>query len=446
MAIVTNNQSASNPTSLRLRFSVLSESFWGSLPSSPGIYIFEDKNKKPLYIGKSISLKTRIRQHIDDSTRKTTKAQNFIPQTKYLYIKVVKNDLEAVIIEANYIKSYQPRYNSITKDGKSNIYIIFTNPPDTKIKIIHATDIQSLELDDYKKQVFGPFTSSKTAEVLVKFSRRIFGYCNNPFNSGNRACFNYHLHQCQGACQFKITPSEYQRHLGQIKKFLSGHFIQLNRSLNRQINSAIKKQDFEQAGIIKNMITSLDQVLNNQNSSFLLKLSDATDQLQHLIVSTINHPLLKTSPVRIECYDLAHLQGENYVGSMSVFINGIPEPSLYRHFNIKGNDRSDPHAMKEIIARRFKHPEWGLPNLIVLDGGVPQLSIVSPVIPNNIPTLTLAKKRETIYFYDSNKITSLNLNLEDPVLNLLRNLRDEAHRFATTFHIRNRQKSFILEI
>ena len=206
---------------------------------------------------------------------------------------------------------------------------------------------------------------------------------------------------------------------------------------------AVKKQNFELANDLKNKIMSLDQALKNQNSSLLLKLSDATDQVQHLIVSTLKHPLLSKPPVRIECYDLAHLQGDNYVGSMSVFINGTPEPSLYRHFNIKGKERSDPHAMKEIISRRFNHPEWGRPDLLVLDGGVPQLSIVSSVISPNIPTIALAKKRETIYFYDNNKVTSLNLNLEDPVLNLLRNIRDEAHRFATTFHIKKRQESLL---
>lgn len=396
-----------------------------------------------MYIGKSISLKTRIKQHFEGYKEGTTKATNFIPQTQYLYLKIVNNDLEAVIAEANFIKTYQPRYNSVTKDGKSNIYIIFTNPPDTKIRIIHATDIQTLELDNYQKQVFGPYTSNNIAEVLLKIIRRLFGYCNAPFNSRRRVCFNYHLHQCLGACLSQITPSEYQRHLGQIKKFLSGRFTELNRSLNRQINVAIKNQDFEQAGIIKNKILSLDQVLNNKNSSFLLKLSDATDQLQHLIVSTLNHPLLTKAPVKIECYDLAHLQGNNYVGSMSVFINGKQEPSLYRHFNIQGDDKSDPYAMKQIITRRLNHPEWGIPNLIILDGGVPQLSIVSPIIPKNIPTLALAKKRETIYFYDNKKITSINLSIEDPVLNLLRNIRDEAHRFATTFHIKKRQKSLL---
>jgi excinuclease UvrABC nuclease subunit len=422
------------------------ESFWDQLPSSSGVYIFEDKNKKPLYIGKSISLKTRIKQHFEGYTKGTSKAQNFIPLTKYLYLKLVNNDLEAVITEANYIKSYLPRYNSITKDGKSNIYIIFTNSPDTKIKIIHATDIQALELDDYKKQVFGPYTSTATADTLIKLIRRIFGYCNAPFNSRNRACFNYHLHHCSGACQFLITTTEYQRHLGLIKKFLGGQFKEIELHLSRQIKIAIRKQNYELANNIKNQIQSLHQVLTNKNSSLLLKLSDATDRLQHLIVSTLNHPLLKKTPVRIECYDLAHLQGENYVGSMSVFINGKPETSQYRHFNIKGIERSDPYAMKEIIKRRFNHPEWGRPDLIVLDGGIPQLSIVSSEIPNDTATVALAKKRETIYYYNNGKVVSLNLNLEDPVLNLLRNARDEAHRFATTFHIKKRQKSFILEV
>lgn len=352
--------------------------------------------------------------------------------------------MEAVITEANYIKTYKPRYNSITKDGKSNIYIIFTNPPDTKIKIVHATDIHTVDLENYKKQVYGPFTSTNTAEELLKQIRRIFGYCNAPFNAQHRSCFNFHLQKCPGACTNKMTQFQYQRHLGQIKKFLSGHFIQLNKTLNKQILKDINNQDFEKAEKIKKVIISLNQALNNHNSSMLLKLSDATDILQQNIVITLNHPLLLSGPKRIECFDLAHLQGKNYVGSMAVFINGKPETSLYRHFNIKGPERSDVHAMKEIVTRRFNHPNWTKPDLIILDGGVPQLSIVSPNIPKNIAVLALAKKRETIFFYDrSNRVKTLNLNIEDPVLNLFRAIRDEAHRFATTFHIKKRSETYL---
>lgn len=410
----------------------------------PGVYIFEDKNKNPLYIGKSINLKTRLKQHYEGYQTGSTSAQNFVPQTKTIYLKIVQNDIEAIITEANYIKSYKPRYNIITKDDKSNVYIVFTNSPDTKIKIIHATDVQLLGLDNYQKQIFGPYTSSSTAQILVKLIRNIFGFCQAPFNGRNRACFNYHIGHCPGVCMSLLTPENYQRHLGRIKKFLLGKFTLLDKSLNREINRAIKIQDFERAEIIKRQIEGLHQTLSTKNSSLLLKLSDSTDSLQHKIVTALNHPVLKTAPIRIECYDLAHLQGESYVGSMSVFIRSQPSVSDYRHFNIHSEDKSDPYAMRQIIERRLNHPEWGTPDLIILDGGKPQLSIVSPIIPPEIPVIALAKKQETILFYDADhKIVSLSLPLEDPVLNLFRSIRDEAHRFANSFHRKKMEKSRI---
>lgn len=416
------------------------------MPSQPGIYIFEDENRKPLYIGKSISIKSRIKQHYEGYKTATTKALNYVPLTKSLYVKIVKNDLEAVIMEANYIKSYLPRYNSATKDDKSNIYIIFTNPPDTKIKIIHATDVRTLELDDFKKQVWGPYTSTKVANILIKEIRRIFGFCQAPFNARNRPCFNYHLERCPGPCCGKMTITGYQKHLGKIKKFLSGKFVMLEKSLRIQIKKAAKKQEYEKAIVIKNQLMSLSQSLTTTNSSMLLMLSDANDQLLPLIVKSINHPKLIKPPRRIECYDLAHLQGENYVGSMVVFYNCTPSISDYRHFKINLPDKSDPHAMKQVLTRRLHHPEWPKPDLIVLDGGLPQLSTVSPVIPEDIPVIALAKKRETLVFYDNDdNVKNLNLDIDDPVLNLFRSIRDEAHRFANTYHQKLRSQKLVSE-
>ncbi len=361
-----------------------------------------------------------------------------------MYFRPVRNDIEAVITEANYIKSYQPRYNSIVKDDRSNLYIIFGNNPDTKVNIVHATDILNLNLDDFKKQVFGPYTSGTVAQTLYKQMRNIFGFCLHPFNSTGRACFNFHIGHCPGACTGEISPVKYHRHLGRLKKFLSGQFTLLDKSLHIEIRSAIRKQHFEKAQQVKTQIDGLHYVLSTRNSSLLLKLSDATDALQYQIVKKIGHPLLKKPPYRIECYDLAHLQGSNYVGSMTVYINGSPSNKDYRHFNVNFPDRSDPIAMKQIIERRLAHREWGRPDLIVLDGGIPQLSIVSPIIPGNIPVIALAKKRETIYFFDKDrKVVTVSLPLEDPVLNLLRSLRDEAHRFANSFHKKQRGKSLI---
>jgi len=410
----------------------------------PGVYIFEDKNKKPLYIGKSINLKSRIKQHYEGYKEGTSKALQYFPKTKTLYLKPVKNDIEAVITEANLIKQYQPRYNSIIKDDRSNLYLIFTNAPNTKISIVHATDIQNLNLDNLQSQVFGPYASGAVAKTLYQQLRNIFGFCLAPYNSQNRMCFNYHLEHCPGACIEEISTAKYAAHLGRLKKFLSGKFILLDKSLDREIKTAIKKQAYEQANKIKAQINGLRYVLSTKDSSLLLKLSDATDALQYKIVQKLKHPLLKKPPVRIECYDLAHLQGENYVGSLAVFIKGTSSTRDYRHFNIHFPDRSDPSAMKQIIKRRFRHPEWSTPDLIVLDGGIPQLSIATPAIPPHIPVIALAKKKETIYFYNSeHKIVFLNLPIEDPVLNLFRNLRDEAHRFANSFYRKQHRKSLI---
>lgn len=413
----------------------------------PGVYIFEDKNKKPLYIGKSINLKSRLKQHYEGYREGTSKALQFFPQTKTLYLRPVKNDIEAVITEANFIKQYRPRYNSIVKDDRSNLYIIFTNSPDTKIAVVRATDISSLNLDSLKSQVFGPYSSSAIPRTLIKQLRNIFGFCLAPFNTQSRACFNFHLGRCPGACQGLISPTKYTLHLGRLKKFLSGQFVLLDKSLHHEIKVAIKKKEYERANQIKTQINGLHYILSTRDTTLLLKLSDATDALQYQIVKKLKHPKLKHPPVRIECYDLAHLQGENYVGSMSVFIKGSASVSDYRHFNIRLPDRSDPFAMRQILERRFNHPEWGRPDLIVLDGGIPQLSIVSPIIPANIPVVALAKKRETLHFYDlEHKIVTVNLPIEEPVLNLFRNIRDEAHRMANSFHLKQRRKTLLSNI
>lgn len=414
------------------------------MPSLPGVYIFENTNGKPLYIGKSISLKSRIKQHFEGFQTRSTKAANFIPQTKTIFYKRVQNDIEAIILEANLIKSYQPKYNAAVKDGKSNVYIVFTDTPDTKIKIIHSTDIREINLDNYRKQVFGPYTSVKTAEILLKICRSIFGFCTKPLNAHQSACFNYHLGMCPGVCVGKYSSSQYQVHLGKIKKFLTGKFKLLKKKLRTQVNSYSKKQLFEKAIILRNQLQSLDRVLSTQNSSLLLSLSDANDLLLPEIVVATGHPLLKVPPKRIECYDLAHHMGKQYVGSMVVFENGRANTAEYRHFNVDLPDQSDPHAMKQIISRRLNHGNWPKPDLIILDGGIPQLSIVSSVIPPEIPVIALAKKRETVYFFNADKkVVTVSLPLDNPVLNLFRSIRDEAHRFANSFHRRKKEKQLI---
>ena len=129
---------------------------------------------------------------------------------------------------------------------------------------------------------------------------------------------------------------------------------------------------------------------------------------------------------------------------MTVMEDGFLKKSEYRLFHVN-DSTSDPYAMKEIITRRLQHSNWKIPDLIILDGGKPQLNIVLPVTPPEIAVVALAKKRETLIYYDAqNKIRQLNLNLDDPVLNQLILLRNEAHRFGNNFHRKQRGKTMLI--
>lgn len=410
----------------------------------PGVYYFEDTDKKPLYIGKSISLRSRLRQHYEGFQKNNSNSALFIPQTKTVYYKVFDNDIQAIIAESNYIKTFSPKYNSIQKDGKSYLYIIFTNPPETKVVFSRATDLSEFNLDNYKKQVFGPYTSAKIATILQKQIRKTFGICLKPFNAQNKACFNYHIKQCPGACCGEISVTDYQKRLGLAKKFLSGEFTALRKHYIRVIKQNSRLQKYELAAKLKYEYEKLQEILQSGNVNLLLKLSESTPSTQAKITTTLNHPKLTGTPKRIECYDLAHLQGQNYVGAMTVMEEGHLKKTDYRHFQIN-DSTSDPYAMKEIISRRFLHTDWPKPDLIVLDGGKPQLNIVLPAVPADIAVVALAKKKETLIYYNrKGEIMELNLNLDDPVLNQLILLRNEAHRFGNKLHRKQRQKTMLI--
>ncbi len=219
----------------------------------------------------------------------------------------------------------------------------------------------------------------------------------------------------------------------------------LKKELLSKIKKNIRSQSFEDADTTKKQLNSLEYILSSKTPSLLLKLSDATLAIQSTIIDTLNHPKLRNIPRRIECYDLAHLQGTSYVGAMTVMVDGQIDKSQYRHFNIEFPDFSDPHGMRQIIARRFNHPEWPSPDLIILDGGVPQLNTVLSVIPESIAVIALAKKQETLIYYNKdNQLTKLNLPLENPTLNIFRSLRDEAHRFGNTFHRQKRSLAVLV--
>ncbi len=217
-------------------------------------------------------------------------------------------------------------------------------------------------------------------------------------------------------------------------------------SLKKEINLQSKKEKFEAAAQLKKQLDALQIALSSHKYSHLLVLPAATQKVLEQTVILINHPKLKNPPQRIECYDMATLNQENTVGAMVVFTDGRPDKANYRKFLVKTSQLGDPATMKHILTRRLRHPDWDRPDLIILDGGVPQLSVVSEIIPPDIPVIALSKKRETIHFYDSHHgLVNLNLPLHNSVLKLFQYIRDEAHRFGTTYHKKRRQMTSLPE-
>lgn len=146
---------------------------------------------------------------------------------------------------------------------------------------------------------------------------------------------------------------------------------------------------------------------------------------------------LPNLPLRIEGYDISNIQGQMAVGSMVVLKNGLPEPKSYRKFQIKGlNTPNDFAMLSQVLVRRFTHNhDWPKPDLIMLDGGLGQLSTVARILKSynlNYPIIALAKKQELIFTLHKTK--PLKLSTTQPGLRLLQILRDEAHRFGITYY------------
>jgi len=144
---------------------------------------------------------------------------------------------------------------------------------------------------------------------------------------------------------------------------------------------------------------------------------------------------------RIEAYDISNIQGQQATGSMVTFIDGKPDKNLYRRFKIKmANKPNDTAMIKEVLQRRLKHEEWGWPDLILIDGGKGQLN--AALSTTKIPVMALAKKRNELYMKGRKKPVSLK-NLPREIFNLILQLRDEAHRFARSYHLKLRKKALL---
>ena len=188
-------------------------------------------------------------------------------------------------------------------------------------------------------------------------------------------------------------------------------------------------------------------VLDNAKLSKMSKIRDDFNEIGSYLAEKLH---LKNFPHRMECYDISHIQGTNTVASMVTFINGLPKKSEYRKFKVRMTEGKpdDFLSMKEVLTRRLSHlgeKKWEKPDLIIIDGGKGQLSSVIEIIEElgvkGIDVVSLAKKHEEVFLPKQSKPVILPRN--SSALFLFQRIRDEAHRFAITFHRQLRSKSMI---
>lgn len=407
------------------------------LPNSPGIYQFYDKDGKLIYVGKSVSLKKRVSSYF------TTK--NLGPKTSKLVEKIksvktikVFSDFEALLLESELIRTKKPFFNIIAKDDKSPIYIKITNDA------IPLITLSRKVLPSNGVFIKGPFPSTKVTKEILKMTRRIFPYCQHK--NPKKPCLFVHLGLCPYPNQSEDAEKLYKDTIKKIKKLLSGNIKKLIKELTGEMKHASQYQEYEQAQAIKRQIQNLEYLTTVfRTPREFLERPTLVDDLALVKLKNLKDTLsLKHLPKRIECYDISNLQGKQATGSMVVFKNGQPEKSEYRRFRIRFSEKPNDYLMlKEVLARRFNN-NWPTPDLIIIDGGKGQLNAVTPIVKQintNIQIVSLAKRLEEIYA--PSKMLPISLPKESPARQLAQAIRDEAHRFAITYHKHLRSKQFL---
>lgn len=404
-----------------------------NLPKSPGVYLFK-KGIETLYIGKATNIKERAKNHFQQPTYRDNL---FINQVKKVGFIKTDSEIEALLLEAKLIKKYKPRYNIVWKDDKNYFYVAITKENLPRVLITHQPN--------EKAEYIGPFVEGTSLKRTLTYLRRVFPYYSAKSHpKGN--CLWCSLKLCPGPAPIE---SEYKNNIKNLVSVLKGSSKKVLSVLKKEMGKASLIQNYEKAAKIRDQIRALERVIFHARvlEPPIHISSDGEPNAQKTLQKILN---IKGEISRIEAYDISNIQGKESTGSMITFINGKPEKSLYRKFRVKIQGKPNDVAMiKEILLRRFGHPEWGRPDLILIDGGRGQLNVAQKTKnkeqgTRSITIMAIAKKKNEL-FIEGRKNPILLKSLPREIFNLILQLRDEAHRFAITYHHKLRKRILLEE-
>jgi excinuclease ABC subunit C len=529
----------------------------GRLPDAPGVYRFYNTEDVLIYVGKAKNIRKRVASYFNKNIGINRKTQRLVSEISRIDFTVSNTEFDALLLENNFIKQNQPKYNILLKDDKTFPYICILKERFPRI-------IYTRTYNPAQGEYFGPYSSVVAMKNVLELARKMYSIrtCNLLLSEANinqkkfKVCLEFHLGNCKGPCEALQDEVSYSEEINQARNILKGNISVVYNHFTQQMKAAADNMEFERAQLFKEKLDTLERFqskslvvnraltdidvftitsvegyayvnylqitegaivfsktmelkkkldepdeellsisaveLREQTSSAnriilsnipITASADAVENIipqigdkKKLLVLSIRNALelrkerelfragkkskqdevirvlqrdlqLNQAPVVIECFDNSNLQGSTPVASMVRFVNGKPDKKGYRHFNIKTVVGPDDFAsMEEIVSRRYKRivDEGGqLPGLIVVDGGKGQLSSACEALKKvgiygQVPVIGIAKKLEEINYPEDP--LPLHINKKSPGLLLLQHIRDEAHRFAITFHRQKRGK------
>ncbi len=401
-----------------------------ALPTHPGVYFFR-KGKDILYIGKATSLRDRVRSYFASDLIHTRGPGILDMVTLADTITYEQTDtvLEALILEANLIKKFQPKYNVKEKDNKSFAYVAITDEGFPRIGIVRgrtlAVQKQLSTMSVKIKHTFGPFPSYSQLLVGLQILRKLFPY--RDLKSINPTHDRFYR-------QLELSPEHttddariaYAKTITYITQFFKGNKKGIIRDMKKNMHDHAKVLEFEEAEILKRKIFALEHIND---------------------ISLIKRDFYQDTPVdnfRIESYDIAHLSGADMVGVMTVVQNGVADKTEYRKFKIHRGARGDVHdiaSLQEVLQRRLGHPEWPLPQLIVVDVGKPHRAAAQRILRERGYVIDIVAVVKDERHRPREIIGKQGIIMKRKNEILLAN--SESHRFAITYHKNLRGKHFL---
>ena len=554
----------------------------GTIPDEPGSYQFKDAHGRVIYVGKASSLRHRLSSYFQRPDRLHPRTRQMVETAESVEWTIVRNEVEALMLEYSLIKQHRPRFNVRLRDDKSYPFLAVTTDEEwPRAMVTRGARRKGV-------RYFGPYAHAYAIRETLDLLLRSFPVrtCSpgkfRQHERLGRPCLLFHIEKCAGPCVGEVSADDYESMVNELCGFLGGDTDEVVARITGEMGDAAKALEFEKAARLRDRLESVERAIERQQmvaerdedldiigvsddeleasvqvffvrrgrvvgrKGFVLdkveELSDGalvgrvmesmygdeppTGVPKRVLVPTVpddvalyeewlamlrgskvairvpkrgdRRQLLETvthnareefvrhrmrrasdhntrsraltelqdalqlpeAPLRIECYDMAHLQGTDYVGSMVVLEDGMPAKKEYRRFkvNIDGND--DYAAMEEVLTRRlqaylderdqpieergekpgkFAYP----PQLLVVDGGKGQLGVAERVVnelglADEIPVAALAKRFEEVFVPGSSAPVRFTRGSE--ALFMLQRIRDEAHRFANSFHRERRSK------